>query len=803
MLTNYFRIAYRNLLKNPVFSYINIFGLSVGMAAFLFIVQYIRFERSYENFHANADNILRVTTSFYNGSTFVVSDCETFAPLGPLMKERMPEITDFARFYGIDEITSVRAGTNNFLETGIYWADPSVFTMFTHKVIDGDITKALKAQFEVVITKSIAEKYFGRTNVTGEQMKIHTHFYQVSAVIDDVPANTHLKFSFLMSRLSLKTLKSWYPEDKWHNNNEFLYVSVVPGTDLAGLNKKLAALSMELKDVISEIRFVAEPIKNIHLYSNKSYEPEPPGNARVVHYFTLIALFVIVIAWVNYINMSTARAIERGREVGIRKVMGSLKRQLIFQFMSESIMVNVIGGIMALILFQISFPLLRDLSGLPLTLTLKNDPTLWILFCVLLVTGSLLSGIYSAFVLASFNPAAVLKGTFKSSVHGRLLRKGLVIFQFSATVVLIISLLTVHLQIKHLRNYDLGMNIDQTLVLTGNQVVQDSTLWYKSSALKAELQKHPDVVSVARAESLPGANAQEFSSTSILRFGEARENGNGYMYYYLSVDADFVTSMGMELVAGRNFENGSSNQDMVIVNEEAARMLGFTSAEQAVGSKLTLRTREEADGSTIIGVLKNFYFNSPKAGHLPLLFYYGEPPTYFALKIRTANMQATLASLQKVWDKVYPNTVFNFFFLNERYDEQYRADAQFGKVMAAFAMLIVFIACLGLFGLSSYTITQRTKEIGIRKVLGASVSGIVRLLSAEFAKTVLSAAIIALPVAYLLMNEWLSTYAVRISLNVWVFVFAIALILVLAMITVSIQTIKTAVSNPTDSLKQE
>ena len=269
------------------------------------------------------------------------------------------------------------------------------------------------------------------------------------------------------------------------------------------------------------------------------------------------------------------------------------------------------------------------------------------------------------------------------------------------------------------------MNIDQTLVLTGNQVVQDSTLWYKSSALKAELQKHPDVVSVARAESLPGANAQEFSSTSILRFGQTRENGNGYMYYYLSVDADFVTSMGMELVAGRNFENGSSNQDMVIVNEEAARMLGFTSAEQAVGSKLTLRTREEADGSTIIGVLKNFYFNSPKAGHLPMLFYYGEPPTYFALKIRTANMQATLASLQKVWDKVYPNTVFNFFFLNERYDEQYRADAQFGKVMAAFAMLIVFIACLGLFGLSSYTITQRTKEIGIRKVLGASVSGIV------------------------------------------------------------------------------
>jgi putative ABC transport system permease protein len=805
MLFNYLRIAYRNLLKNPIFSYINIFGLAVGMAAFLFIAQYIRFERSYEDFNEHGDNIMRLTTEFYNGDAFAAADCETFAPLGPLVKERMPEVVDFARMYGIDGLTSMRAGENNFLESKLYWADASVFNVFTYKVIDGDLSKALRAQFEVVLTESLAKKYFGRTNVTNENIEIADLTYQIKAVIADVPANTHLKFSALLSRVSFKTVKPWYPDDLWNNNNEYCYIRTVPGIDLTAFNKKLADLTRtEISKKVEGTKFKAEWIKDIHLHSNKPYEPEPTGNAKVVYYFTLIALFVIVIAWVNYINMSTARAVERGREVGIRKVMGSMKRQLIWQFLSESLVVNIIAGLIALFLFQISFPLLRDLSGLPLSLDIKNDPVFWMSFAALVGVGSLLSGIYPAFVLSSFNPVSVLKGKFQGSSHGRHLRKALVIFQFSATVVLIISLCTVYLQVKFLRSYDLGMNIDQTIALTGGQInVPDSLVRSSTQALKTELLKNPQVKSVARAGSLPGVNLQELSTSSFSRIGEASGTGHGYMYSYLGIDADFVSTMKMSFVSGRNFENGSPNHDVVIVNEEAARLLGYENADQAIGSKITFRTRGSAEGSTIIGVLKNFHFRSPKDGHLPMLFYYDEPSDYFAINVSSTEMQTTLTSLQQSWNKVYPNTVFNYFFLNERYDQQYRADMQFGKIMAAFAVLIVFIACLGLFGLSSYTITQRTKEIGIRKVLGASVTGIVKLLTVDFVRTVLIAAVIAMPVAYFAMEEWLSGYAVRIDLSVWVFIIAIVAILFIAMITVSIQTIRSAIANPTDSLKQE
>jgi putative ABC transport system permease protein len=466
--------------------------------------------------------------------------------------------------------------------------------------------------------------------------------------------------------------------------------------------------------------------------------------------------------------------------------------------------VNVIAGIVALVIFQVAFPFFRDLSGQPLSSGVAQDQTLWFLFLGLIITGTLLSGMYPAFVLASFKPVEVLKGKFRSSTHGQLLRKGLVIFQFSATVVLIISMCTVYLQVQFLREQDLGMNINQTLVLTGKQLdVPDSVFKKTSQTLKIELMKDPAIKSVSRSEALPGVDMQELSTTSITRFGGDSPGDRGYLYYYFTVDADYIPTMNMTFLAGRNFENGVPNHDQVIINEEAVKLLGFTSAEEAVGSKITFHTHYKSEGSTVIGVLKNFYFRSPKEGHLPMLFYYGEPAEYFAVQVSSPDMKETISSVNSVWNKVYPNTVFNYFFLDEKYDQQYRADAQFGNVMAVFSGLIIFIACLGLFGLSSYTITQRTKEIGIRKVLGASVTEIVRLLSLEFAQTVIIAALIALPIAYFAMNEWLSNYFVHISLNGWIFLFAIAAILLLAMITVSFQTIKTAIANPTDSLKQE
>ncbi len=802
MFKNHLRVAYRNLLKNKVFSYINILGLAIGMAAFLFIVQYVRFERSYEGFHVNSENTLRLLVEFYKGSEYVMTDSETYAPLGPFLKEKMPEVVDFVRLYGIDGFISVKAGSKNFLESGLYWADPSVFDVFTHPVVQGDAKKALIAPFEVVLTESMAKKYFGRTNVIDESIEIDKNLFRIKAVIKDAPANTHLKFSFLLSRLSFKTVKPWYPDDKWNNNNEYTYVVTRPGTDLQAFNEKLRILSAtELKSFLPDERIIAEPIKDIHLYSNNPYDPEPGGSAQSVYYFTLIALFIITIAWVNYVNLSTARAIERAREVGIRKVMGSVKLQLVVQFLTESFIINVVAGILALFLYQTTFPFFRDLSGQPLPYVL-GDGFFWILLLALIGVGSFLSGLYPAFVLASFNPAAVLKGKFQSSSHGQLLRKGLVIFQFSATVVLIVAMCTVYLQVKFLRGQNLGMDIEQTIVLTGKQLDrQDSIFRITSEVFKTELMKDPSIQTVARSEAVPGL-LQELSTTSIKRLGEA-EDDRGYLYYFFRVDADYIKALNMTLVAGRNFTAGVPNQDQVIINEEAASALGFSSADEAVGSKVTFRTRGGAEGSTIIGVLKNFHYRSPKEGHLPMLFHYGEPADYFTLQVKSDDIKKTVSSVASAWSKVYPNTVFDYYFLDQKYDQQYRADTQFGKVMASFSFLIIFIACLGLFGLSSYTITQRTKEIGIRKVLGASVSEIVHLLSLNFAKTVITAALISLPVAYFLMEQWLKNYYVRISLNAWIFVFAVSVILLLAIVTVSFQTIKSAVANPVDSLKQE
>jgi putative ABC transport system permease protein len=326
MLINNLLIAYRNLLKNRIFSYINILGLAISMAAFLFITQYVRFERSYEDFHKNANTIFRVATEFYKGSEYVMTDCETYAPLGPLLKEKMPEVVDYVRMYGLDGLISVKAGDENFLESGLYWADHSVFNVFTYRCVRGNLKNALVAPFEVVLSESMAKKYFGSIDIIDEAMEIDKNIYRIKAVIADLPANTHLKFSFLLSRLSFATLKPWYTDNKWNNNNEFTYLLMAEGTNIEDFNKKLAALSAtELKDVIPQERFVAEPIKHIHLYSTNSYEPEAAGNAQAVYYFTLIALFIIAIAWVNYVNLSTARAVERAREVGIRKVMGSQK----------------------------------------------------------------------------------------------------------------------------------------------------------------------------------------------------------------------------------------------------------------------------------------------------------------------------------------------------------------------------------------------------------------------------------------------------------------------------------------------
>jgi len=797
MLRNYLNIAYRSLLKNKAFSFINIFGLAVGMAAFLFIIQYVRFERSYERYNPNADNLHRITIDFYNQGQYVVTDCETHAPMAPLLKDKFPEVQDFVRMFHYDGLIQIKLRGETLLEEQqAYCADPSVFKLFGVTMLHGDATKALNEPFKIALSETLAMKYFGRTDVVGEAIEVEHSPYQVTAVIKDLPPNTHLKFGILLSHATLERIDDNYKPDNWSGNNEYSYVLLSPGVDLEVFNKKLLDLCVSLKDKLRESRYVAEPITSIHLYSNKTYEPEVNGSARTVYFLLIIAVFIIVIAWVNYVNLSTARAVERAREVGVRKVMGSMKRQLVMQFLAESVLVNLLAGMVAFVLFEAGMPLFHLVSGLPVMLGVFTDGFFWLLFGGLVLVGSLLSGVYPAFMLSSFQPVVVLKGKFRTSSHGQYLRTGLVVFQFGATVVLIVCMLAVYLQISYMRSYDLGMDVQQTLVVRAPQV-KDSLVRVGFQALKHELVRGAAVKQVASSGSVPGLSLHELNSTSFTRYGDSG-NGQGYEYYYYWIDDVFIPTMGMQLVAGRNFD-ASGNDEMVIVNEETVKRLGYARAEDAVGTRITFG----ANGSTIIGVMKNFYQRSPKEVHIPMMFRYREASHFFSMRLDARDLQQTIASVKDVWQRTFPDEPFNYFFLDDQFGQQYKSDQQFGQIITSFSVLAVFIACLGLFGLSSYTILQRTKEIGIRKVLGASVVQIVSLLSKDFARIVVIAAVLALPMAWWAVDAWLDTYAVRIDLNVWIFVMPVLSILVIAFITVSFQTVKTAVSNPTDSLRSE
>jgi putative ABC transport system permease protein len=804
MFKSYFKIGWRNLVKNKGYSFINISGLALGIACFLFLLSYVRFERSYENFHKNADNIYRVTLDLYKNGEFLMTDCEMYAPFGQLAKEKMPEVVDFVRMMNNDN-TRVKIGEQKFLEERSYFADSSLFNIFSFKALHGNLQGALSKPNQVVITASTARKYFGRTDVVNESMEAEGGLYKITAVLEDLPTNTHLKFDFLLSHITYPKINNNYTDHSWDSgNNEFTYLLMTPGTDVKAFNKKLKDLSASLKDKINDDRFSAEPMKDIHLYSNKTFEPDVNGNARTVYSLLIIALFIIGLAWVNYINLSTAKAIERAREVGVRKVMGSGRSQLITQFLMESILVNILAALMALVIIKIGLPYFYQLSGQPL-MDIFQYGSFWYSLLAVLFIGIIFSGGYPAIVLSSFDPVAVLKGKFRSSSHGQWLRHGLVVFQFTATTVLIICLSTVYLQIKHLQNYDLGMDINQTLILRAPHKDQaDSVYQSKYQSFKTELFHDPSIQKVSLSQSIPGSNVNEMSTTqSVFQVGKDKNSGS-FNYYHYAIDADFISAFGMKLIAGRNFEAGMENRDVVIINEEASASLGFSSLQEAIGSKITYYTRWPGEPSTVIGVVKDFYQRSPKEKQVPMVLrYYSGFSSYVTLKVKTDKMRETIDHAKSNWDNLFPSSPFSYFFLDEKYNQQYKADAQFGKVMGTFSIVALIIACLGLFGLSSFTILQRTKEIGIRKVLGGSVAQIVELLSRDFIKWVLVATILAMPLSYILMGQWLSGYAIRIELSVWMFIVPLFVIVLISILTVSMQTFKAANANPVNSLKSE
>ena len=821
MFTNHVKIALRNLLKYRGTSTISIIGLSIGMAVFLLIVQYARFEKSYENFLPEADNIYRVSLEMYLNDELQMASAENYPGAGPALAQELPEVIDFARLYNLGYKNNVIITYKEaqpqpiaYKQRRFMYADSSFLSLMGYKMIMGDPNTALASPLKAVISAEYAERYFGDDDPMGKTLHLqdddfNDELVEVTGVFETLPANTHLKFDVLFS---YKTLYSRFDRalqrynQSWQRKDMYTFIKVRPETDPAELEAKLPAIvskySPELAKNNREDRLLLQPLKSIHLTSDLAEEPEPNGDARIVFFMQLIGLFVLVIAWINYINLSTARALERAREVGIRKVAGALKYQLISQFMVEAAMINLISVVLTWVIIFAVMPWFNTLTGLSLNVSYLLQP--WFLGSIFLlwVIGSLLSGFYPALVLSSFKPVSILKGSFKNSSRGILLRKGLVVVQFVASVLLIIGTITIYQQLSHMLDGDLGMNIDQVMVVERPGIADRDRNAFNSSidVFRAEVLQHPDIKAISTSVTIPGKQ-REYKAPAK-RYGAS--DSEIQVLRFNSMDYDFIDVFQMEVIAGRAFSKDFvSDQDTaVILSESATRLLGYESPEDAIGKTLSLV--QFGWNPIIVGVVNDYHQVSLKKAVDPMIFYCtaysGE---YYSMRIETQKLAETVTHVEEAWNKAFPGNPFDNFFLDDYFNQQYQNEQRFGKLSLIFALLAILLGCMGLFGLSGYTTLQRTKEIGIRKVLGASTEGIVYLLSKDLVVLVLLSIVIAMPLAWWVMDGWLQNFAHRIDISWQIFLLAGLMTILVALITVSIQSIKAALANPAESMRTE
>jgi putative ABC transport system permease protein len=798
MFKNYIKIAWRNLWNNKFYSLLNILGLAVATALFLLIINFVRFEYSYENFHKKADNIYRITLDLYDGSEYVITDAETYPPLAPLLKSEWPEVKEYVRMQLMENIPEMRYENQVYHIDKIYAADPSIFTVFNHTFIQGDPTEALNAPMQAVVTESLAKRLFGSVEDAREKVLRYGEFlFTVTGVIKDSPPNTHLKVNMLISFSSLE--RAGYNLDSWNGNNNYTYVQLQPDTDLKFFNDKLAGLS---KERLNDEVLVAESINDIHLYSNKTFEPEVNGDSKTVRFLFVIAILILLIGSINYMNLTTARSAERIKEVGMRKVLGSSRQRLIAQFLTETLLINLIAMALALQLVQLALPYYFQLIGRPIEADFFSVPLFWAACAGLFLFNCLLSGLYPALSLSRVEPISVTRRLFTGSGQSELFRKALVVGQFTAAMVVLSASFIVFKQISFMQNQDLGVNTSEVLVVRAPSEGADSLLQRQNRVYKNTLSQLPGVENVSISEGLPGLSLHQISTTSGIRQYGSDED-SGYNYYIYAIDEEFISNMEIELVAGRNFRAGSANLNEFIISEEAARLIGFESPEAAIGEKITISTTPDTDYSTVIGVFKDYHQQSLKRAILPMMHWYSDGGSYFSAKLKTKDIRASVDGVKRIWETQFPGYPFEYYFLDEMFDQQYKADRRFGQIVAVFSGFTLFITCLGLLGLTAYTVRRRTKEIGVRKILGASVADMVALLSKDFMKLVLIAVLIATPIAWYVMSRWLQSFAYRIELQWWIFALAGLLAVLVALATVSLQSVKAAMMNPVDSLRSE
>lgn len=820
MFRNYLKIAFRNLLKNKVYSLINIFGLAIGMAACFFIFQYVRFELSYDKFHQNADNIYRVPIT-YDGGFSKGTNVANHPAVGPAMKAEFPEVIAQTRVVSCNVFAKTitlayddgRGDVKRFNESKVFCVDPSFLTMFSFPFIEGNPASALNEPLSVVLTESMAKKYFGNTNALNKTITFIDVPLKVTGIVKDVPENSHIKFDVLVP-FDLKEKNFGITEWGWP---EFYnYVQLAPGTDPKKVAAKFPAfvqnhLGSRMKELNFSVKFSLQPVTDIHLKSNNSQELEVNGSERTVYFLSIMGIFIIIIAWINYINLSTAKSMERAREVGLRKVVGATRLQLAIQFIFESFILNFIALIIAALVVLISTPSFDQFIGKHIGAAffssgLWHQWSFWGLFFAVFIAGALQVGAYPAFILSSFKPIVVLKGKFLAARGGISLRKALVAFQFILSILLIGGTLVVYRQLSYMRNEELGYNKDQILVVKP-PAVSDSSFNSKVEYFKAELTKNPAIASMAPSADIPGKRIA--ARNGVRKVNEDKKQN--FVINLLEIDKDFVPTYQMKLAAGTNLpENETVNifetkRGKVLVNEALVAALGYKNNEAALHQEVLFTSWFGDITCEIIGVVKNYHQRSLKEQYGSTLFYYNSvsPWNYFSIRMNTKDVAKNLAYIEAQYNRIFPGNAFESFFLNEYFNRQYQADQQFGNVFGLFTMLAILVACLGLIGLSTYAIKMRTKEIGIRRVLGATTHGIVYLFSKDFIKLVGIAAVIAIPIVYIVADQWLSNFAFHIRLSWFIFVAPPLLLIVLSLLTIGWQSFKAALANPVNSLRND
>jgi putative ABC transport system permease protein len=825
MLSSYLKLAIRNLAKRKGYSLLNILGLAIGMTCCLLIFQYVSYERSFDGFHKKADQIVRLRLDLHDQGKLTMQSAAVFPGVPALMQKQIPEVENYCRLIDTriswskgDPVQNSIVFTNEerdikALENKGYYADQSFLDIFTIAVLKGDRKTLLDAPDKMILSETTAKKYFENEDPVGKKMTVqeggNAYHYVVTGVFKDYPANSHLAFNYLISYRTFYNLVTHLGAPQWADPETSMgwydyydYLQLKPGTDQKKFESKVHAFADRYlnnensrKSNHRQDLFII-PLKDIHLYSHYNEEAGVNGDANAVSFLFLIAFLIIIIAWINYTNLATARSLERAREVGVRKVLGALRKNLVGQFLTESFLLNSVAMLLAIgvgFLLTPSFNRLMGREGGSLHFSASYLGGLIGLF----LGGAFVSGLYPAFVLSGYHPIAVLKGLFKNSLKGRIIRKSLIVGQFASSIILIAGTMIVYQQVHFMRDQKLGANIHQTLVLDGPSAQQDTAYINAFQSFKNEIVQVNGVKNITASSAVMGKEIYMTSGAYLVN----SKDKNAFTFYFMYVDNDFLSSYGMSFKAGRNFSNDhTADKKAVVLNEEAVKLFGIESPGKALDQLIY----NFHDSLRIIGVVADYHQLGLDKAIMPVIFIpKPEVNNFYSIKLQTPAIRQTIAAVEKIWNAHFPASPFSYFFLDESFNEQYKADEQFGKVFGLFSFMAILIACFGLLGLSAFNILQRTKEIGVRKVLGASVRQVVFILSKDFVVLIGVSFLLAVPVGWWVMHSWLQDFAYRIGIQWWVFVVAGLTALIIALLTVSFQAIKAAMVNPVKSLRTE